>query len=229
MLGKTCDKISLMLSPKNLLSVTRELMLIAIEGLIGVGKSTLQQHLLEKYMGKAIEQDFINHPYLQRFYSVPKKYSLETIMMFLFMGYHQLLHTDYRNQLIISDFTFLKFLAFGSIDLSSDDYSQLMIPTYNYLVRSIPKPDLIIYLKGSIELILSRIQLRGREMELSIQPDYLTSLENAYLHIFSDYEPLPLLIVDSDKLNLSIESESFTELCIDIEKQIPKLSSFRRH
>jgi deoxyadenosine/deoxycytidine kinase len=203
-------------------------MLIAIEGLIGIGKSTLQQLLLEIYMGKAIEQDFINHPYLQRFYSTPKKYSLETIMIFLFMGYHQILHTDSRNQLMISDFTFQKFLVFGSLDLSSDDYSQLMYYNYNYLIKTVPKPDLIIYLKGSIELVMSRIKLRGREMELGIQPDYLTSLEDAYLRILSDYNQSQLLVVNSDTLDLSIESESFIGLCKDLEEAIPQLSSFRR-
>lgn len=203
-------------------------MLIAIEGLIGIGKSTLQAMLLKHYLAQPLKQQYSNHPYLNMFYDNPSKLALETIMIFLFMGYHQLHHLNHDDSLIISDFTFEKSKVFAPTLLSEEDYTNLFIPCYDHLYQKIKKPDLTIFMRGSAKLALSRIRSRNRQMEARITENYLLNLDKMYGSILINNSNLPLITLNADE-NDYLNNASHVEQLIEImEMKLPDLQQFRK-
>ena len=181
-------------------------MFIAIEGPVGIGKSSIQNLLAKHLDADVLVQSFENHPYLELFYKDQASYRIETMMIFLFMGFHQLNHFQSNKKLTISDFIFGKYEIFARLTLTEDEFRDIFVPSYMKLKALLPKPDLVIWLRASPITVLNRIKNRGREMEQGVDPAYLTRMDNLYAEHFgtSSYNILEIdaneNIVDPDSL-----------------------------
>ncbi len=203
-------------------------MLIAIEGLIGVGKSTVQKLMSECYTSTLLVQDFEHHPYLMKYYEDPNRYAIEKDMIFLFMGYHQLCHLNHEGQLIISDFTFEKSDIFARAFLPTDVYQQLFRPPYLYLRQLLDKPDLILYLAGSPKLAMRQIKQRGRSMEEGIAEEALVVLHSTYDEVLLNLTETTVLVDDNTQKNFLANPEDLDLLLQQLEDHIPDVARFRR-
>src|SRR6266850_13767 len=186
---------------------------IAIEGPIGVGKTSLTGLLAKKFRGTKILEDADN-PFLDDFYKDKRGAAFRTELFFLLSRYDQqrtLSQQDLFTQLIIADYTFPKSKIFAYLTL---DDSELMIYNrlYDLLVETVPKPDLVIYLQGNLDTLLRRIKKRGRAYEKSISSSYLQELSEAYSHYFYRYDETPLLVVNTNEIDFVTTPAHFDQL-----------------
>ena len=159
-------------------------MIIAVEGPIGVGKTTFAKNLSKILNCHFIEEDFRLNPFLQKFYNNIKVYGFEAELNFLLIHYHQAMEISrkiYNENNIIIDFTLDKDLIFSKMNVIKNDFKAIE-RLYKYCNSKIPCPDIIIKLDASSGVLLSRIKKRGRKEELNIQKDYIDTLRSAYLN-----------------------------------------------
>lgn len=176
---------------------------IAIEGAIGVGKTTLAKRLAERFGYQLLLENAAENPFLDRFYDNPKRYALATQLFFLFQRSQQLEalpSTDFFTAPLISDFLMAKDPLFAEVNLASDELA-LYQKVYDQLTLNMPKPDLVIYLQASEPVLNRRIQQRGIRSEQHIGGDYLKALNEAYQRLFHYYDDSPLLIVNAEQID----------------------------
>ncbi len=194
---------------------------IAIEGTIGVGKTTLARRLAETLgYGLVLEQPEAN-PFLERFYENQAQHALATQLFFLFQRSQQLqaLTTpgaggqqgDLFHYGHIADYLLEKDRIFASINLSSDELD-LYHKVYKSLTIDVPPPDLVIYLQAPAEVLQKRIARRGHSFEQRIPARYLEALNAAYASFFHDYQQSPLLIVNAAEINLATSEQDYQGL-----------------
>ncbi len=174
---------------------------VCIEGCMGAGKTTLASLLSKKLNKEILLEDFERHPFLDDFYTNQTLYTFETEVCFLLMHYHQTKKalTNTRQD-IISDYYIGKDMLFAYANLNSRREQQLFKNMYSYLSEQLKKPELIIHLKASDELILERIKNRGRENEKEISIEYITKLNKLYDKYFSGTnKDIEIITVDVDK------------------------------
>lgn len=157
---------------------------IAIDGCVGVGKTTLATKLAEFRKATLVLEEYEKNPFLSDFYRDPIKNALETEMGFLLVHYHQLKEIRKSTAETITDFTFQKDLIFGELNFHEKAEKEMFERLYEFLHVRLSSPDLVIYLKGSEELIISRIRNRGRDVEQTIDPGYFRKLKRAYDEAF---------------------------------------------
>jgi len=201
-------------------------MFIAIEGLVGIGKSTLQKLLSSYYTSQTLIQNFEHHPYLEEFYLTPQTCRVESMMVFLLMGFHQLRHVEHQNSVVISDFTFDKFDVFAQMTLSREEYESIFVPCYKHLYAKACKPDLVIWLRGTPDLALTRVAIRGRQMEQNIKRDYLRILDELYSNVFSSNVHRNILQLDAHR-DVIHSSQNVEEILGEIEAMLPHLHTHR--
>jgi len=177
---------------------------IAIEGPIGVGKSTLAAHLARRYKASCLNDTENSNPYLQKFYKDPQTSALHTQLHFLISRLELLDNAAVRNpaQPIIADFLIDKDRLFAELTLDHTEwwmYSRL----YEKQVADLPRPDLVIYLQAPLERLIERIERRGRTSEQRIDSKYLEHLSRLYERFFHGYDESPLLIVNASDINLA--------------------------
>ncbi len=195
-----------------------EVKYIAIEGVIGAGKSSLAKKLSDKLNAKLIEEEFETNPFLEKFYFDRKRYAFQTQMFFLINRYKQqqeLHQEDLFSDFIVSDYIFAKDKIFAYLNLSSDEIKlyENLFPT---LQRDLRKPDLVVYLQSSIDRLIYNIKKRGRKIERNITRSYLTQLSEAYNNFFFKFNETPLLIVNSTEIDFVNSEHDFEELCRQI-------------
>jgi len=179
-------------------------MYIAIEGVIGVGKTTLARLLQPIFKAQLLLEVFEENPFLAEFYTDRERYAFQTQIFFLLSRYHQQnavpRHLAIGEQ-IIADYTFEKDVLFASINLSGDEldvYSEV----HKALAEKIPKPDLIVYLRASTDVLMQRIASRDRSYERNMEQGYIDQLNHAYESFFGDiHKGSPVLTIDTNKLN----------------------------
>jgi len=192
---------------------------IAIDGPIGVGKTSLVELLAKRFQGVKVLED-IDNPFLPDFYKNRKGAAFQTQLFFLLSRYQQqreIAQIDLFSGLVVADYTFPKDKIFACLNL---DDSELLIydKLYNLLSESVPKPDLVIYLQGSLETCLKRVKKRNLGYEKSISVDYLRQLIEAYNYYFYHYEETPLLVVDTNEIDFVTRPEHFDDLVEQIKK-----------
>ena len=156
----------------------KSLYYIAIEGPIGVGKTSLSKLIAEKLGARLVLEEFEENPFLSEFYKDPERYAFQTQLFFLLQRYrqqHELRQVDMFQNLVIADYMFIKDRLFASLNLNEKEI-ELYDTVANLLEKNIIKPDLVIYLQGSTSSIMNKISVRGRSIEKNITSEYIDAL-----------------------------------------------------
>ena len=195
---------------------------LAVEGVIGVGKTSFARMLAEELGAEVMAEEVFENPFLVDFYKNKKRYALQCQLNFLISRYQQqqqLVKRDLFSQKIISDYLFAKDAIFASVNLSEPElllYEKIAA----VLSSEIPRPDLVIYLQASTPTLLERIRKRDLGFEKPIDFDYLELLNKAYDYFFFNYIDTPLLVVKTDNIDFVNNPEHFTDLVSQIKKPI---------
>lgn len=177
---------------------------IAVEGPIGVGKTSLAKRLARTFNYETLLEQAEENPFLEKFYSDRRSAALPTQLFFLFQRVKQLQalrQRDFFQPVSIADFLMEKDPLFAQVTLDDDELA-LYQNVYAQLTVDAPTPDLVIYLQAPTDVLLERIQQRGTPMEQNIDPAYLRTLNDAYTQFFYYYEQAPLLIVNAAEIDL---------------------------
>jgi deoxyguanosine kinase len=197
---------------------------IAIEGVIGVGKTSLCELLAEAWNGRLVLEEVDGNPFLAKFYDDRSAYAFQTQLWFLLNRYRQLsdavAQQDLFHHITISDYLFAKDRIFANINLD-DDELQLYNHVAGALDAKVPVPDAVVYLQASSEVLLRRIAKRGRPFEFNMDPAYIGLLNEAYNHFFFHYDRAPLLVINTDEFDFMAERDDLDE----IVEQILKMGS----
>jgi deoxyguanosine kinase len=180
-------------------------MYIAIEGVIGVGKTTLARLLQKAFDSELLLEIFEENPFLSDFYSDRERYAFQTQIFFLLSRYHQqrrgvktILETG-KN--LLSDYTFAKDSLFARINLKGDEL-EMYRRVHEALAEKISPPDLLVYLRADTDVLMHRIALRDRSYERNIERSYIDELNRAYEEFFSKpYDGTPVLTLDTNSLD----------------------------
>ena len=189
---------------------------IAIEGCIGVGKTTLSDQLAKRLQGKQVLETVEENPFLSDFYKDISANAFRTQIFFLLSRYKQqqsIGQRDLFEQSIVSDYFIVKDRIFAELTLSGSELA-LYEQVYQTLCHQIHAPDLIIYLRAPLDIVLGRIQRRGRPFEKDIDPNYLTNLTKAYDLFFKDFNLCPVLTIETEDLNF-LEREEDLSCIVD--------------
>jgi deoxyadenosine/deoxycytidine kinase len=201
---------------------------LAVDGPIGVGKTTLVEMLTHRFEGVKLLEDAGN-PFLADFYQDRPGAAFQTELYFLLSRYKQQQETAQRelfDRLLVSDYTFWKNRIFAYLNLS-DDELMLFDKLYALLEPQIPVPDLVIHLVADVETCMERIRRRARSVEKTISEEYLSELIDAYNHYYHYYDRSPLLVVDTRHLNFPQRPEDFDELLNRLSKPIKGTEYFQ--
>lgn len=187
---------------------------VAVEGVIGAGKTSLAR-LLARHLGaRLVLEEFEENPFLPDFYRDPARWAFQTQLAFLASRFRQqknLLERDLFHQRTLSDYTFDKDRIFARLTLSGDEMA--LYETLHALMEpSTATPDLTVYLSSSVDRLVHNIEQRGREYEKSIERTYLADLAEAYEHHFRHYSKGPLLIVNTTDIDFVNNADDFDRL-----------------
>lgn len=176
---------------------------IAIEGVIGAGKTSLARLLSERHNARLVLEEFEENPFLPKFYEDRSRYAFQTQLAFLASRFKQqqaLKNKDLFHDMIISDYLFEKDRIFARLNLSGDEMS-LYDSIYSIMSSISAKADLVVFIQSSVDRLLRNIKMRGRSYEKDIDPDYLIELNEAYNHFFYHYKRSPLIIVNATEID----------------------------
>jgi deoxyguanosine kinase len=202
---------------KDFLSQT-DIRYIAVEGVIGVGKTTLAQMLCDRLGARVVLEKFEENPFLEKFYKDPEHYAFQTQIFFLLSRYRQqqeLFQADLFQRVTVSDYMFEKDKIFAYLNLQ-DDELRLYETLISQLEKNIPAPDLVVYLQSSVERLMSNIRKRARSIEEPISEEYIRNLNEAYNYFFFRYKAAPLLIVNATQIDFVDNRKDFEELLTQI-------------
>jgi deoxyadenosine/deoxycytidine kinase len=187
---------------------------IAIEGVIGVGKTSLAKKIKERLDAELILEQFEANPFLDKFYGDRKRYAFQTQMFFLINRYKQQQELNQENlftQFLVSDYLFEKDKIFAYLNLNGEEL-KLYESIFPLLSRNLRKPDLVIYLQSGVERLMLNIRKRSRKIERNLTRSYIEELSEAYNHFFFRYNTTPLLIVNSTDIDFVNSERDFEEL-----------------
>jgi len=186
-------------------------MYIAIEGVIGVGKTTLARMLQNSFDAEVLLEVFEENPFLSDFYGDRARYAFQTQIFFLLSRYHQQNNNVPKvlaeGKNLISDYTFAKDALFAGINLKGDELD-MYHRVHEALGEKIPKPDLLVYLQATTDTLMNRIAFRDRPYERQMERNYIDELNQAYDEFFSKpFDHTPVLKIDSNELNIIQNTE----------------------
>jgi deoxyguanosine kinase len=180
-----------------------EINYIAIEGAIGAGKTSLAKMLAEQMDSKLILEETEENPFLPDFYKDKRRFAFQIQLFFLLSRHRQqqeLFAMDLFHKKVVSDYFFDRDRIFASVNLDEREF-YLYEKLLSILEKDVPKPDLVIYLQTSSEVLLRRIKERERSFEKGIDLDYIKALNEAYNYYFFHYNKTPLLVVNTDRID----------------------------
>ena len=191
---------------------------VAVDGPIGVGKTTFCRILADRIGGHLVLEEADKNPFLKDFYRDRKRYALQTQFFFLLSRYAQqkeLIEYDLFKKKIVADYTFEKDFLFAQSNLTEDELS-LYKQVAELLKKNLPKPDLVVFLTASVEVLMARIRRRNITYERNFDADYLTSVVDSYNHYFFHYNRTPLLVIKTDRLDFVENSTHLDEIFTQI-------------
>jgi deoxyadenosine/deoxycytidine kinase len=187
---------------------------IAIEGVIGAGKTSLARKIKNKLNAELLLEQFDANPFLEKFYSDRSRYAFQTQMFFLvnrFKQQEELSQENLFRDYIVSDYLFEKDRIFAYLNLNSEEL-KLYESLYPLLARSLRKPELVVFLQSSSDRLMHNIKNRNRKIERALSRSYIEELSEAYNHFFFRYNSTPLLIVNSTDIDFVNSDDDFEEL-----------------
>lgn len=197
---------------------------IVIEGCIGAGKTSLAEMFAQDFNAELVLERFADNTFLPKFYKDPEHYAFPLEMTFLTERYQQLktllTKRDLFTDLVIADYFIDKCVIFSKNNLQSDEYN-LFTKIYEIISTYLPKPDLLIYLYNTSDNLLKNIAKRGRPYEQDITADYLESIQENYLNYLKNRTQIPILIVESNKLDFVNNPEDYQKLKDLVSKSYP--------
>lgn len=203
---------------------------LAIEGVIGVGKTSLCELLGQNWNGRLVLEEIDGNPFLPKFYEDRQGYAFQTQIWFLLNRYRQVSETvvqqDMFHRITISDYLFAKDRIFANINLD-DDELRLYNLVAGILEAQISRPDLVVYLQASSEVLLRRIAKRGRPYEFNMDPTYIELLNEAYNHFFFHYDRTPLLVINTDMIDFESDRRDLEEIAEQIVKAPPGVTYYQ--
>lgn len=197
---------------------SEKLKYIVVEGPIGVGKTSLAQRLSDEFGSSLLLEQVEENPFLERFYQSPREAALSTQLYFLLHRTKQLQEfkqADIFSPVRVADFLIEKDRLFAQVTLNASEY-ELYEQIYSHLTIDAPKPDLVVYLQASVEILLQRIRKRGRGYERLIESAYLEQLNEAYAKFFYDYDEAPCLIVNASDIDFINNDKDYEQLLHEI-------------
>jgi deoxyguanosine kinase len=201
-------------------------MYIAIEGVIGVGKTTLARLLQPAYQASLLLEVFEENPFLSSFYADRARYAFQTQIFFLLSRYHQqrrgVADVLTRGLNLISDYTFEKDALFARINLQGDELD-MYFRVHEALAEKIALPDLIVYLRADTAVLIQRIAMRDRSYERNMETDYIEQLNQEYEAFFSRYQAGAVLTIDTNCLDY-VHNLEYLKLVEDQINQALKLA-----
>jgi deoxyguanosine kinase len=205
-------------------------MYIAIEGVIGVGKTTLARLLQPAFDSEVLLEVFEENPFLSAFYGDRERYAFQTQIFFLLSRYRQQNNTVPRilgeGRNLLSDYTFSKDALFAGINLAGDEL-EMYNKVHEALGEKIPKPDLIVYLRANTDVLMQRIAWRDRPYERQMERSYIDELNRAYDRFFAEsYDSTPILKIESDELNI-VQNQAHVRLIENRIRETIGLSPFQ--
>ncbi|WP_077215244.1 deoxynucleoside kinase [Bacillus dakarensis] len=208
-----------------------EIPFITVEGPIGVGKTSLAKALSDHFQYALLKEIVDENPFLGKFYNNIEEWSFQTEMFFLCNRYKQLgdIQDRYLSQDIpvVADYHIYKNLIFAGRTLKEEEYEKY-IKVYDILTVDMPKPNIVIYLNAGLDTLLSRIKLRGRDVEKNISPIYLEQLSIDYEHAMKEFEKqnpeVPILRFDGDQLDFVKSQEDLLYIIKQLSTSLEKRS-----
>jgi len=187
---------------------------VAIEGAIGVGKTTVVDRLAERLEAKKLIEDWSTNPFLRAFYDGRPGAAFQSELFFLLSRYRQqqeLMQRQLFTQTTLVDYVFERSRLFAYLNL---DDSELLIydKLFALLAESVPRPDLVVYLQAPTEVLMRRVKARGRPEESQLSEEYLAEVNRAYNHYFFHYSATPLLVVNTEGADFARSEEDTADL-----------------
>ncbi len=204
-------------------------MYIAIEGVIGVGKTTLARLLQPTFEAEILLEIFEENPFLSDFYGDRARYAFQTQIFFLLSRYHQqrrgVKEALEVNPWLISDYTFEKDRLFAEVNLAGDEL-EMYFKVHEALAEKITRPDLIVYLRADTDILMQRIAQRDRPYERKMESSYIATLNETYESLFANHPSQKVLVINTNNLDFVRSSEDldFVDHAI---RQALKLSPFQ--
>ena len=187
---------------------------IAIEGTIGVGKTSLAGILGDRLEAKLILEEFEENPFLVEFYKDSDRLAFQTQLFFLLSRYRQqqqLQQTDLFTKTLISDYMFVKDRLFAALNLDDKEMS-LYNTVARILEKNVASPDMVIFLQSDTDRLMQNIKLRGREYEKLIDWKYIDALNQMYNEYFFRYDDSPLLIINTNDIDFVNNKDDLEEI-----------------
>ena len=187
---------------------------IAVEGTIGVGKTSLAKILGERLEAKLILEEFEENPFLVDFYKDAERFAFQTQLFFLLSRYRQqqeLQQTDLFTKALISDYMFIKDRLFAALNLNDKEMG-LYNSVARILEKNVSSPDMVIFLQSDTDRLMLNIKKRGREYEKSIDWKYIDALNQIYNEFFFRYDKSPLLIINTNDIDFVHNKKDLEEI-----------------
>ena len=195
---------------------------IAVEGCIGAGKTSLVKLLGNQFDAQMVLEVDEENPFIDKFYQDRETFGFQTQIFFLLNRYNQytgLAQRDLFNSVVLVDYLFQRDRLFAALNLKEQEL-KLYDQIYTLLSNKAPKPDLVIFLQASTEILRTRVDKRGREYEAFMDPDYLDAVNKSFNNFFFYYSDTPLLVINTNDID-------FVEKKCDLEELIVKINSHR--
>jgi deoxyguanosine kinase len=195
---------------------------IAIEGPIGVGKTSLAQALGLRIGARIVLEDTDSNPFIARFYQDPEKYAFPVQLYFLLTRYNQqrqLVQQDLFAQATVTDYLLAKDRIFARLNLDPDELV-LYEGVYRLLDGQLARPDLVVYIRARVEVLAERLRKRNRTFERHISMEYLERVSAAYRDFFFYYDETPLLVVDSSEIDFVDDPGDLEDLLREIDRTV---------
>ncbi len=192
---------------------------IAVEGLIGAGKTTLAKRLAAEWDAETVLEEFEDNPFLPQFYNDPKRHAFALELSFLAQRFHQLKRVGERSlfqPVAVADYSIGKSLVFAGATLPPDEHA-LFRDLYSIMYGGLPKPELLLYLHLPMAVVRQRIQGRGRSYEQQIGEEYLAQLQERYLDHLRKLEGVRVIILDVDGTDLLKDTAAYARLLAMLE------------
>ena len=187
---------------------------LAVDGAMGLGTSALARLLAERFDARLILEPYEENPYLERFYRNPARWAFQAQLAFLASRFRQqrtMRHLDLFHHGMVADYVFDKDRIFAGINLSGED-RELYEVLYAQMESTTPRPDLVVFMQGSVAHSIQAVRARGRPYEADIDEGYLGELHQAYTEHFFQYTRSPVLIINAEQMDCVHNPEDFDEL-----------------